>query len=157
MKVCIKVLAAERDEDRLYFFQVEKGSSGDLVDVFKREVAVKKWLRACGCMEGRQSEVVDGEAEVVSVFVEGFGPKMIKSDLSQLSLRKLACMFYSFTICSKSLCFNCNSLFSDMCSCCRQPIESWSSILRSSAAVSPCWVFPLAPASHSKWLLTPKL
>ena len=56
--------------------------------VFKGEVTVE----VVDVWGGRQSKVVDGEAEVVNSFGEGFEPMIIMSDLSQFSLRKLACI-----------------------------------------------------------------
>ena len=53
---------------------MEKGSSGDLFDVvFKGEVAVENDSEVADVWGGRQSGVIDGEAEVVSGFGEGFG------------------------------------------------------------------------------------
>ena len=65
---------------------MEKGSSGDLFDVvFKGEVAVENDSEVADVWGGRPSGIINGEAEVVSGFGEGFGTE---SDLSQF--RKLA-------------------------------------------------------------------
>ena len=51
-----------------------KGSSGDLFDVvFKGEVAVENDSEVANVRGGRQSGVINGEAEVVNDFGEGFG------------------------------------------------------------------------------------
>ena len=55
-------------------FYVEKGSSGDLFDVvFKGEVAVENDSEVVDVWGGRPSGIINGEAEVVSGFGEGFG------------------------------------------------------------------------------------
>ena len=52
---------------------MEKGSSGYLVNmVFKGEVAVKHDSEVADVWGGRKSGVVDGEAEVVTGFSEGW-------------------------------------------------------------------------------------
>ena len=68
-------------------------SSGDLVNMlFKGEVAVQHESEVADLWGERKSGVVDGEAEVVTGFSEGFGTMMIISDLSQFRLRKLICI-----------------------------------------------------------------
>lgn len=55
-------------------FLLSEGSSGDLFDVmFKEEVAVKHDSEVADVWGGRQSGVVDGEAENVTGICEGFG------------------------------------------------------------------------------------
>lgn len=62
MKAWMRVSAAVGESD---VFQVEEGSTGDVIDVFfKRELVVEKRM---------QSGIVSGEAEVVRGFGEGFG------------------------------------------------------------------------------------
>ena len=53
---------------------MKKGSAGDLFDmVFEGEVAVKNDSQLADVWGGRQSGVINGEAEVVNGFGEGFG------------------------------------------------------------------------------------
>ena len=53
---------------------MEKGSSGDLFEVvFKEEVTGQNDTDTADVWGGRQSGVIDGEAEVVNGFSEGFG------------------------------------------------------------------------------------
>lgn len=54
------------------------------------EVAVKNNFRAVDVWGGKQSGVIDSEAQVMGGFSEGFRTQMIMSDLSQFSLTKLA-------------------------------------------------------------------
>ncbi len=53
---------------------MEESSSCDLFYMlFKSEAAVKNYSKVADLWRWRQSGVVDSEAEVVSVFSEGFG------------------------------------------------------------------------------------
>ena len=57
-----------------YVFEVEESSFGDLISVLlKREIVVKNDSEVATVLGGGEGGGVCGEAEVVSVFDEGFG------------------------------------------------------------------------------------